>query len=199
MPWRIVMKSTAQLSLALVTFALLRSCSAAAPGTSGPAAGAAAEAAPGVPGTTFTVSSKNGGYPARLEFKEVKAAVASYGLGGLDKSNLAIYLGNTDLASVNLGAPKLSAGQGIVKLKLSRPGQKELTAGTYKPSGQYDADMRAAADIVVANGTTVQFNDHKMEGTIEVTELTADSISGTYDLKDPWSHVSGTFKAKIVK
>jgi hypothetical protein len=190
------MKVTRQLSFVLGALALLCSCNAAAPGTSTP--GAPAPDA-GVAGNTYTVSSKNGGYPAGLEFTSVKAAVASYNLGGMDKSHLAIYLANTDLAGVNLAAPKLAAGQGIVKLKLSRPGQKELTAGTYKPSGQYDADMRAAADIVVPNGTTVQFNDHKTEGTIEVTELTADSVSGTYDLKDPWSHVSGTFKAKIAK
>ena len=194
------MKRTPLLTLACVSLSLVCACNASphsTAGTAGPVAGAAPEA--GVAGNTFTVASKNGGYPAGLEFTSVKAAVASYNLAGMDKSNLAIYLGNTDLDGVNLSAPKLSAGQGIVKLKLSRPGQKELTTGTYKPSGQYDADMRATAEIVVANGTSVQLNDHKMEGTIQVTELTADSVAGTYDLKDPWSHVSGTFKAKIVK
>jgi hypothetical protein len=196
------MKTAPRLGVALASLALLCSCNQQAPGAgaSGPGpAGAAPAAEAGAAGNTFTVSSKNGGYPAGLELKTVKSAAASYNLNGLDKSNLAIFLGNVDLASVNLNSPKLSEGQGIVKLKLSRPGQKELTTGTYKPSGQYDADMRAAADIVVANGTTVQLNDHKMEGSIEVTELTADTVSGTYDLKDPWSHVAGTFKAKINK
>ena len=194
-------------AFACLSLALLCACNAPSTDSSAPAAstsepaaaGASVASGPGVAGNSVTVESKNGGYPAGLEFSSVKAAVASYGLAGIDKSRMTIMLANDDLAGVDLNSPKLADGQGIVKIMLSRPDQKELTTGTYTPNAKTDADMRADAGIVVAKGTTVQFTAAKTEGTVNITELTVDRVAGTFDLKDPWSHVSGKFDARIGK
>ena len=191
-------------AFALLSLALLCACGTPSPSTDSSAEGSGtttsattASAGASVAGNSVTVESKNGGYPAGLEFSAVKAATASYNLAGMDKSHLTIMLANNDLAGVNLNSPKLADGQGIVKISLARPEQKELTTGTYTPNAKFDADMRADAGIIVPKGTTVQFTAAKTEGTVQVTELTVDRVVGTFDLKDPWSHISGKFDAKI--
>ena len=85
----------------------------------------------------------------------------------------------------------------LVRQKQVAPGETlEFVAGMYdptKPQGQ--AEMTSSVSIVVTGGTSLSLS--QPTGTIEVTSVTADSISGKFDVKDKWTQLSGEFHAPL--
>ena len=93
-------------------------------------------------------------------------------------------------------------GQARIELWLTRqrqvfPGESlNFEAGMYDPTkAQGQAERTSSVGIAVAGGTTLQFSSPT--GTIEVTSVTADSISGKFDVKDKWTQISGEFSAPL--
>ncbi len=85
----------------------------------------------------------------------------------------------------------------LIRQKKVAPGETvEFVAGIYDPTKyQGQAEMTGEAKIAIAGGTALQFSEPT--GTIEVTSVTADSISGKFDIKDKWTQLSGEFSAPL--
>lgn len=205
-------KGTIVLS-ALLGACLLASCgkpasspeAAPEPAVAAPAAEAPAPVAPaGV--TKVAVTSTHGAWPKEdvpdwsalkaVAFKDSSVGVAS----------VVIAITNYDFAPATRAefTARTSPEKGkarvelwLVRQKQVAPGETlDFVAGTYDPTkAQGQAEMTGSAKIAVAGGTALQFSDPT--GTIEVTSVTADSISGTFDLKDKWTQLSGEFSAPL--
>ena len=177
----------------------------AAPAAEAPAPEAPAAAAPaGV--TKVTVTSTNGAWPKEnapdfaspraIAFKDSSVGIAS----------VVVVLTNCDFAPTTMAeyrkrtSPEPGQGRielGLVRQKQVAPGETlEFVAGTYDPTKyQGQAEMTSSVSIVVTGGTSLSLS--QPTGTIEVTSLTADSISGKFDVRDKWTQLSGEFHAPL--
>lgn len=205
-------KGTIALSV-LAGACLLASCGkpaekpAAAPEPA-PAAAAPAPEAPAPPAgvTKVTIASTHGawpkedvpdfGAPTAVAFKDssignasVMVAISSYSFAPASRQDYSAK------KTVEKGQARVELW--LIRQKQVAPGETvEFVAGLYDPTkAQGQAEMTASANIVLAGGTTLQFADPT--GTIEVTSVTADAISGKFDLKDKWTHLSGEFSAPL--
>jgi len=196
------MKRNSRSVLVLFMSAILGACSTTGPGTgTAPTNGASATGSPGGSSASagankVTVTSTYSGYPAGLDFSQIKYAAAEFGAMN-DKKSVFIYLSNSDLSGMDHSNSKLAAGQGIVKLLLIRTG-KDVDAGTYTPAAG-TADLKVEPSIVVANGVTLQFSSFDTKGSVTLTSITSDKVTGTFDLKDNNSSISGSFDAPLKK
>ena len=84
-----------------------------------------------------------------------------------------------------------------MKLLLIRT-EKDVDPGTYVPASG-TADLKVEPSIVVANGTTLQFSSFDTKGSVTLTSITADKVTGTFDLKDNNHSISGSFDAPFKK
>lgn len=176
-----------------------------APAVAAPAPEAPAPAAPaGV--TKVTVVSKHGAWPKENtpDFGAPKAV--AFKDSSVGNANVVVVLTNHDFPSdtrPNFSKlPPLEPGQARIELWLVRqkqvaPGETlAFDAGMYDPTKyQGQAERTGSAKIAVAGGTALQFSSPT--GTIDVTSVTADSISGTFDIKDKWTQLTGEFSAPL--
>lgn len=204
-------KGTIALSV-LAGACLLASCGKPAeqPAATEPAPAAAAPApeAPAPPAgvTSVTVTSTHGAWPK----EDVPAWSAPKAVAFKDSSvgnaSVVIAITNYDFAPATRAEftqrKSPEKGQARVELWLIRqkqvaPGETvEFVAGMYDPTkAQGQAEMTGEAKIAVAGGTALQFSPPT--GTIEVTSVTADSITGKFDLKDKWTQLTGEFSAPL--
>lgn len=178
----------------------------AAPVAEAPAPEAPAPAAAPAGVTKVTVTSTNGAWPKENapDFSAVKAV--AFKDSSVGNASVVVVLSTYDIPAANraefskLASPE--KGQARMELWLTRqkqvaPGETlEFAAGMYdptKPQGQ--AEMTSSVSIAVTGGTSLSFS--QPQGTIEVTSVTADSISGKFDVKDKWTQVSGEFSAPL--
>ncbi len=169
---------------------------------------APAPAAPAAPAgvTKATVASTNGAYPTAdlPDWSAVKAV--AFKDSSVGNASVVVVLSTYELPAANRAEfSKLSSpekGQARLELWLVRqkqvaPGENlELAAGMYdptKPQGQ--AEMTSSVAIALPGGSSLSFS--QPQGTIEVTSVTADSISGKFDVKDKWTRISGEFSAPL--
>lgn len=206
-------KGTIVLS-ALAAACLLVACGkpaeppAAAPEPARAAPVAEAPAAPAAPAgaTTVAVASTHGAWPKENvpDFAAPKAV--AFRSSSVGNASVVVALTNYEFPAEprpNFSKlPPLEEGQARVELWLVRqkqvaPGETlDFAAGTYDPTkGQGQAEMTGSAKIAVAGGRALQFS--QATGTIEVTSVTADSISGRFDVKDKWTQLSGEFSAPL--
>lgn len=176
----------------------------AVPVAEAPAPEAPAAAPAGV--TKVTVTSTNGAWPKENapDFAAPKAIAFKDSSVGI--ASVTVVLTNYDFAPTTMAEYRKrtspEAGQGRIELSLVRqkqvaPGETlEFVAGTYDPTKyQGQAEMTGSVRIAVAGGTSLSLS--QPTGTIEVTSLTADSISGRFDVKDKWTQLSGEFHAPL--
>jgi hypothetical protein len=172
-----------------------------------PAAAAPAPEAPAPAGVTkATVTSTHGAWPAAdaPDFSALKAV--AFRDSSIGNASVVVVLTNYDFPAEprprfsNL--PPLEKGQGRIEVWLTRqkavqPGETlAFDAGAYDPTkAQGQAERTGDIRIAVAGGTSLQFSSPS--GTIEVTSVTADAISGTFDVRDKWTHLSGEFHAPL--
>jgi hypothetical protein len=206
-------KGTIALSVLAGAF-LLVACGKPAEKPSAPEAAPVAEApapeAPAAPApagvTKVTVTSTHGAWP-KTDVPDFGAAKAvAFRDSSVGNANVVVVLSTYDFPAANRAEfskrTSPDPGQARVELWLTRqkqvaPGETlEFAAGMYdptKPQGQ--AEMTSSVEIAVTGGTSLQFS--QPTGTIEVTSVTADSISGTFDVKDKWTQLSGEFSAPL--
>jgi len=159
----------------------------------------AAETCPDV--SRLTVRSTNGAYPkAPPDWSAVKSVLAERTLAGLggDSTAIVVYLANASLSLAQMkdGGLDLPASDAFVRIAFTN-GAGHASAGRYRPSPEYAAEMRVDAGVKVTGRTTVQLSAYKTEGSAEITELTADRVCGVLELKDPWTSISGSFTAAL--
>lgn len=176
----------------------------AAPVAEAPAPAAPAAAPAGV--TKVTVTSTHGAWPKENAPDFSAAKAVAFKDSSVGNASVVVVLSTYDIPAANraefskLASPE--KGQARMELWLTRqkqvaPGETlEFAAGMYdptKPQGQ--AEMTSSVSIAVTGGTSLSFS--QPQGTIEVTSVTADSISGKFDVKDKWTQVSGEFSAPL--
>lgn len=179
---------------------------AAAPVAEAPAP--EAPAAPEVPAgvTKVTVTSTNGAWPKENAPDFGAPRAIAFKDSSVGNASVVVVLTNYDFAPTTLAEYRKRTspepGQGRIELGLVRqrqvaPGETlEFVAGTYDPTKyQGQAEMTGSVRIAVTGGTSLSFS--QPTGTIEVTSATADSISGTFDIKDKWTQLSGEFSAPV--
>jgi len=178
----------------------------AAPAVAAPAAEAPAPAAVPAGVTKVTVTSTNGAWPKENAPDFGAAKAVGFKDSSVGNASVVVAITNYDFAPATRAEFSKRAspgpGQGRVELWLVRqkqvaPGEKlEFVAGMYDPTkSQGQAEMTSSVSIAVTGGTSLSFS--QPQGTVEVTSVTADSISGKFDVKDKWTQVSGEFSAPL--
>ena len=173
-----------------------------------PAAAAPEPEAPAPPAgvTKVTIASTHGawpkedvpdfGAPTAVAFKDssvgnasVMVAISSYAFAPANRQDYTAH------KAVEKGQARVELW--LIRQKQVAPGETvEFVAGTYDPTkAQGQVEMTASANIVLTGGTSLTFSSPT--GTIEVTSVTAGSISGKFDLKDKWTQLSGEFSAPL--
>jgi hypothetical protein len=156
--------------------------------------------------TKVAVTSTHGSWPTAdvPDFGTAKAV--AYKDSSVGNANVVVVLSTYDFPAANRAEfskrTSPEKGQARIELWLTRqkqvaPGENlEFAAGMYDPTkAQGQVEMTASVEIAVAGGTSLQFSSPT--GTIEVTSVTADSISGKFDVKDKWTQISGEFSAPL--
>jgi hypothetical protein len=179
----------------------------AAPVAEAPAPEAPAPAAPAPAGVTkVTVTSTHGAWPKENAPDFGAPRAIAFKDSSVGNASVFVAITNYDFAPATRAEfnkrTSPEPGQGRIELVLTRqkqvaPGETlEFVVGMYDPTKyQGQAEMTGSAKIAVTGGTALQFS--QPTGTIEVTSVTADSISGTFDIKDKWTQLSGEFSAPL--
>lgn len=176
----------------------------AAPEAAAPAPEAPAAAPAGV--TKVTVSSTNGGWPKENAPDFAAPRAIAFKDSSVGNASIVVVLTNYDFAPTTMAeyrkrtSPEPGQGRielGLVRQKQVAPGETlEFVAGMYDPTKyQGQAEMTASVRIAVTGGTSLSLS--QPTGTVEVTSVTADSISGRFDVKDKWTQLSGEFSAPL--
>ena len=169
-----------------------------------PAPEAPAAAPAGV--TKVTVTSTNGGWPKEKAPDFASPRAIAFKDSSVGIASVVVVLTNYDFAPTTMAeyrkrtSPEPGQGRielGLVRQKQVAPGETlEFVAGMYDPTKyQGQAEMTSSVAIVVTGGTSLSLS--QPTGTIEVTSLTADSISGKFDVRDKWTQLSGEFHAPL--
>ena len=177
-----------------------------APAAAAPAPEAPAPAAAPAGVTKVTVTSTNGAWPKENAPDFAAPRAIAFRDSSVGIASVVVVLTNYDFAPTTMAeyrkrtSPEPGQGRielGLVRQKPVAPGETlEFVAGTYDPTKyQGQAEMTGSVRIAVAGGTTLSFSEPT--GTIEVTSLTADSISGRFDVQDKWTQLSGEFSAPL--
>lgn len=153
-----------------------------------------------------TLSSTHGAWPKEKAPDFGAARAIAFKDSSVGNANVVIAITNYDFPAANRAEfsrrTSPEPGQcrielGLVRQKKVAPGETlEFVAGMYDPTKyQGQAEMTGSVRIAVTGGTSLSFS--QPQGTIEVTSVTADSISGKFDLKDKWTQLSGEFSAPL--
>ncbi len=156
--------------------------------------------------TKVAVTSTHGAWPTAdvPDFSAAKAV--AYKDSSVGNASVVVVLSTYEFPAANRAEfskrTSPEKGQARIELWLTRqkqvaPGENlEFAAGMYDPTkAQGQAEMTSSAEIAITGGTSLTFS--QPQGTIEVTSVTADSISGKFDVKDKWTQISGEFSAPL--
>ena len=177
----------------------------AVPAAEAPAPEAPAPAAPaGV--TKVTVASTNGAWPKENAPDFAAPRAIAFKDSSVGNASVVVVLTNYDFPPTTMAefrkrtSPEPGQGRGelwVVRQKQGAPGGTlGFVTGMYDPTkARGQAEMTGSVRIAVAGGTSLSLSEPT--GTIEVTALTADSISGKFDVKDKWTQLSGEFHAPL--
>lgn len=88
-------------------------------------------------------------------------------------------------------------GQGIIKFTLDLPPDSDPLVGTYDLTCT-GSEFTGEASVMVTGGSTIQFATSSMtDGVLEITSVTDDMVTGTFQAQDNWTTISGAFQAEI--
>lgn len=169
------------------------------PASSDPTAAAAAPA-----GTAkVTVTSTHAAYPRADVPTWAAPTVVAFRDDVSDLASVIVTISTYDLRTPTKAdwAKRVSPakGQARIELFLTRHKVNEklpFTAGVYDAGKQMnEAEMTALARVAVAGGGSVVFSPP--QGSVEVTSVTADSISGRFDIKDASTQMAGEFRSPL--
>ena len=107
-----------------------------------------------------------------------------------------IFIANFD-TDENLNTIAREPGQGIIKFTLRLPADSDPLVGTYDLTTT-GSDFTGEAGVMVTGGCTISFVASSMTGAaVEITSVTDDMITGTFQAQDNWTSISGAFQAEI--
>ncbi len=107
-----------------------------------------------------------------------------------------IFIANFD-TDENLKTMAREPGQGIIKFTLRLPADSDPLVGTYDLTTT-GSDFTGEAGVMVTGGSTISFSTSSMTGAfLEITSVTDDMVTGTFQAQDNWTTISGAFQAEI--
>ena len=107
-----------------------------------------------------------------------------------------IFIANFD-TDEDLNNMAREPGQGIIKFTLRLPADSDPLVGTYDLTTT-GSDFTGEAGVMVTGGSTISFVASSMTGAaVEITSVTDDMITGTFQAQDNWTSISGAFQAEI--
>lgn len=111
-------------------------------------------------------------------------------------STCRIYIASFD-TDEDLNSATIEPGQGVVKFTLSLPPDSDPLVGTYDLTCT-GSEFTGEVGVMVTGGTTISFVASSMTGAVvEITSVTDDMVTGTFQAEDNWTSVSGAFQAEI--
>jgi hypothetical protein len=144
------------------------------------------------------VESTNGGYTnleVPVDWSSIgaqQAFVEKYATG----STCRIFIANFD-TDENLNTIAREPGQGIIKFTLSLPPDSDPLVGTYDLTCT-GSEFTGEAGVMVTGGSTISFVASSMTGAaVEITSVSEDMITGTFQAADNWTSIEGAFQAEI--
>ncbi len=154
--------------------------------------------APGCPPATQATVAREGTAAAEpLPFDSAKAAglVPAAPQAPLAANDaIELYFANAALpADFDPRRGKLGRDQTLLLLDVRRLTGRALRIGRYEVSPHDDNDFRVVPTVRLPGGVTLHFNAFLTAGELELTEVTAERVCGSFDLHDGKLRASGTF------
>ncbi len=113
-----------------------------------------------------------------------------------NRSTCRIFIANFD-TDENLNSLAREPGQGIIKFTLSMPPDSDPLVGTYDLTCT-GSEFTGEAGVMVTGGSTIMFSSSSMtDAFLEITSVTDDMVTGTFQAQDNWTTISGAFQAEI--
>lgn len=114
-----------------------------------------------------------------------------------DHSICTILLANFETTEY-LKTVDLEPGQAVIYFTLNQPAEMVPVPGVYDLT-VYDGEFTGSASIRVAGGTTVSLSTSTIVAAeLEITGVTADAATGSFNAQDRWTSISGEFQAPII-
>ena len=93
----------------------------------------------------------------------------------------------------------LEPGQAVICITLKQPALSIPVAGVYDLT-ICDGEFTGSASVRIAGGVTVLIaTSNIVVGEVEITGVTADAVTGAFDVQDSWTTVTGEFQAPIIQ
>lgn len=152
--------------------------------------------------TKVAVTSTNGAYADREPISwDSLGSQAAYIGGSYATTSVNIYIANFETAD-NLKDYKPGDGEAMLHFSLRIRGEGNdvpVETGVYDLKSYDESDLHVTPKIVL-NGTAVQISVHDLTvAEFEVTEITETAISGTFNIEEKWTNMSGEFSVPIVR
>lgn len=145
-----------------------------------------------------TLESTNGGYTdaEAIDWSTIvtqQAKVVEFS----DHSICTVLLANFETEE-NLKTVELEPGQAVVYFTLNQSAESVPVAGVYDLTVS-DGDFTGSAGIRVAGGVTVMISmSNIITGELEITHVSSEAATGSFDVQDSWTAISGEFQAPII-
>jgi hypothetical protein len=121
--------------------------------------------------------------------------------GSFGSTSVNIYIANFETNEA-LKDYKPGDGEAMLHFALRIRGEGNsvpIETGVYDLKSYDESDLYVAPKIVL-NGTAVQISVHELTvADFEITAISDDSISGTFNIEEKWTKMSGEFTVPIVR
>jgi len=144
------------------------------------------------------LESTNGAYTAvdPIDWSEILTQQAHFS-EFTDNSVCTIFMANFETEE-NLRTVELQPGQAVLYFVLTQPAGSVPVAGVYDLTVM-DVDFSGTASIRVAGGSTVTLSQSATTaGELEILAVTPESVTGTFNVEERWTSMSGAFEAEIL-
>lgn len=144
-----------------------------------------------------TVESTNGGYPdPAIDWTSIVTQQAKV-LELSHYSICTILIANFETTEY-LKTVDLEEGQAVIYFTLTQPTVSIPVAGVYDLTVS-DGEFTGSASIRVAGGTTISFSSSNIDvAEVEITGVTADAVTGAFNVQERWTTMTGEFQAPII-
>jgi len=152
--------------------------------------------------TRVTVESTNGAYAEREPISwDSLGSQAAFVSGSYGSTSVNIYIANFE-TNESLKDYKPGDGEAMLHFALRIRGDGNdvpIETGAYDLRSYDESDLYVAPKIVV-NGSAVQISVHDLTvADFEITAISDDSISGTFNIEEKWTKMSGEFSVPIIR
>ncbi len=144
-----------------------------------------------------TLESTNGAYTAvdTIDWSEILAQQVQFS-EFTDNSVCTIFMANFETEE-NLRTVELQPGQAVVYFTLTQPAADVPMPGVYDITTS-GTEFSGTASVRVAGGSTVTLSQSATTvGELEILAVTPDFVTGTFNIEERWTTMSGAFQASV--